>query len=177
MDYLITDNLRKLEIIKTLELLLEEYDLIIEDPSIDKLVYDAVYDFVSLLDLSVDPVELKYIIRLLYTNKGTTEVLELMKSHLGIDVDYTYNVVNLSLTIHSITTSNPNNLNSKLNMFLHVLLYYHELVIIFEKVIFLIKQKLDTYYNHLNVETYNEYEVTWDNPGGFNYVLNYNLDS
>lgn len=160
MTQLITDNLRRLPIVDQLLKLSEAYDSKFGEAPLDNYIYDSVRDFIDTITSERTQFEKNYLIRLFYCNKGTTEIFELLKTHLDIDVSYTYDGVNLDLVIHTISTTDPNLLDHRFTQFLYHLVYYHELSIIYETLIFLIKQKLGKVYTKIDVITYKTYIAT-----------------
>lgn len=160
MTQLITENLRRLPLVSILSNLASDYKLTSVDESLDDYVYDVVKTFINSINLEVSDFEKSYLQRLFYCNKGTSNVFLLLKSHLGIDIEYSYDGVNLDLVIHSISTSDPNLLDRRFTEFLYHLVYYYELSIIYETLIFLVRQKLSKIYTKIDIIRYKEFNVT-----------------
>jgi hypothetical protein len=108
---------------------------------------------------------ISYLSRLFYSVKGTFQVLEFMKSYLGLDIEYKYTVKNLKLTIKEITLTEIDEkvYYDSLVDFLKALLYFQNVEIKIE----LIKLHLgNTLHNFTgaHIVTYKEYTtVRYDN--------------
>lgn len=159
MQIYIPNELSKFQLTKIISDLVDNYNfqypLDYEKGSELKLPVD---EFIDCITLNLDESNLDYVKEIIWKAKGTTEVLELTKKYLDIDLDYNYTVNNLEVTINSISTTDPGNILSKFESYLYYLLHYFQLTSTIEKLNIKIEEELDTLTFKTKLITYLDFQ-------------------
>lgn len=146
-----------------MNILLQIYQKYIElnpEDIVDQYLKDELDELFEVIYIPVSEDDIPYVKHLLLSAKGTTEVLELMKSHLGIDMTYEYDSFTLQLDLSLITSTDPNRLRIRLSNFTNTLLYYHNMKLKVRKLVMLIKQVLGKLTTQIQLLPFKFHEVT-----------------
>lgn len=157
MKIYIPEHLRKLEVIDQMAKVIEEYQsqYVQEEQPFDSyqdsLSIDPVKKFLVLCikPEDIDPGEsyrdvIRYLAKLFYSVKGTVKVIQLFREKLGLKIkgDIVYNVRYLSIHIEEVVITNGTSFKSALKDFFDALLYFGELKLKIDKIIYNIEGNL-----------------------------------